>query len=466
MSNRALVFTAQSLLQILKSFPVVNSYRVGFSGGADSTALLHALSKIYPQLDVPVSAVHVNHGIHPEADHWQLECEKFCRQHGIELTCLRIKLKNCSGKGQEAEARHLRYEAIASLLEPADCLLTAHHADDQAETLLLNLMRGSGVDGLSGMPESRPLGRGFLQRPLLRFKNSALRDYLHQNEIEWTEDPSNQHLNHDRNFVRHEVIPLLERRWPEVSQRLLLTREAMSDARHLLERLADEYLELNLVHPFVLHITAQCRANAELFKLLIRRWMKESDATGIPVYQLDSFCEQARRTGNDHNIAVHWDGWILRWYKNRLWLHTAKEILPCPAVKWPKGQSEIDLGRDAGRLVLKSIDPPASRLEAFMGVSPDGEFSVGGRSNMEASVISQGGHHKSLKNLFQAADIPPWLRDSIPLCKLEGELVAMGDWYINEQFAAWLSENGLSLSWRPGHPLLQFILKQQHGVEH
>ncbi len=103
MSNRALAFTAEHLLHILKSFPVVNYYVVGFSGGADSTALLHAIKKIDPQLDVPVSAVHVNHGIHPEADAWQQQCEVFCRQHGIDLTCLKVELNNCSGKGMEGE---------------------------------------------------------------------------------------------------------------------------------------------------------------------------------------------------------------------------------------------------------------------------------------------------------------------------------------------------------------------------
>ena len=466
MSNRALAFTAERLLQILKSFPVVNSYLVGFSGGADSTALLHALSIIHPQLATPVSAVHINHGIHPDADLWQLQCENFCHQHDIALVCLKIDLKKCTGKGLEAEARHLRYETISSLLDHADCLLTAHHADDQAETLLLNLMRGSGVDGLSAMPESRPLGSGFLQRPLLRFKNSALRDYLRENKIEWTEDPSNLYLNHDRNFVRHEVIPLLEQRWPEVSQRLLLTREAMTDTRHLLEKLADEYLGPNLIHPLVLRITPGCRDNPELFKLAIRRWIKHSETTGIPAYKLNSFCDQVQQAGSDHKISVRWDDRLLRWYKNQLWLQTTPEILPCAAVKWPKGQAEVDLGRDAGRLVLRAGTPSGSRSEPGTNISPDGEFSVGGRINTEETVISLGGHHKALKNLFQSTDIPPWLRDAIPLCKLDGELVSMGDWCFNERFASWLSENSISFSWRPRHPLLQFILKQQHKVKH
>ena len=451
MSNHSLVFTADRLLHILQSFPVVNTYIVGFSGGADSTALLHALSTIRNQLNTPISAVHVNHGLHDDADHWQLQCETFCRQNRIKLVCLKIKLETRSGKGLEAEARHLRYEAISALLKPGDCLLTAHHADDQAETLLMNLMRGSGVDGLSAMPVSRPLGNGVLQRPLLGFPNSALRDYLRDNSIEWTEDPSNQYLNHDRNFVRHEIIPMLEKRWPEVSKRLLLTHRAMTDARVLLERLADEYLGQNLAHPFVMQITSQLFDEPEFFKLVIRRWIKQSGSPSIPVYRLESFCEQLMQADNDHKIAVAWGGCLLRLYRQQLWLQTDREVLPCPTRKWPPGHNELDLGRDAGQLVLEGE------------VSPAGEFSVAARINTEETTISQGALHKTLKNLFQTAGIPPWLRDCIPLCKLDGELVAMGDWCFNQQFASWLSENNLKLSWHPHNPLLQFVLTQQHS---
>lgn len=462
MSNRSLAFNAERLLQVLRSFPSVNSYIVGYSGGADSTALLHALNNAQQQLGTAVSAVHINHGIHPDADQWQLQCEKFCHQHGIKLTCLKISLTNRSGKGLEAEARHLRYEAISALLNSGDCLLTAHHADDQAETLLLNLMRGSGVDGLSAMPESRPLGNGFLQRPLLRFKNNALRTYLQENNIQWSEDPSNKHLNHDRNFVRHEVIPLLEKRWPDVGQRLLLTRDAMSDSRNLLEDLADKYIKPNLVHPNVLAVTPQCLAKPELFRLVIRHWLKQSAVPGIPVYKLDTFCNQAQQAGNDHKVSLHWDGWMLRWYMSHLWLHTDTEIQPCPAVKWPRGENTINLGADVGQLILRTENKTERRLDGF----PDLKLSVVGRINTQDALFSQGGFHKSLKNLFQTSHIPPWLRDSIPFCKLDGELVSMGDWCFNEQFASWLSDNHLCLKWRPKHPLLQFVLEQQHPVTH
>ena len=464
MSNRALAFTADQLLQTLESLPAVNSYAVGFSGGADSTALLHAISKVRKRLCVPVSAIHINHGIHPDADTWQRQCEIFCDDHGIELVCRKVALKHNSGKGLEAEARHLRYETVSGLLEPGGCLLTAHHADDQAETLLLNLMRGSGVDGLTAMPESRPLGRGFLQRPLLHFRNSALKDYLRDNNIDWTEDPSNKHLNHDRNFVRHQVIPLLEQRWPEVNQRLLLTLDAMTDARHLLEALADDYLELNLLHPWVLKTTNTCLANPQLTKLVIRRWIKQSAATGISAYKLDTFCEQILLTGSDHKVSVQLGGWLLRCYKNHLWLQKGSEILPCPAAKWPGGKTGIDLGKDIGQLVLEPGDTSNGGPGQSFDRPPGTGLSVGGRSNTQESAIKLGDHHKSLKNYFQAADIPPWLRDSIPLCTLGDEIVSIGDWCFNEGFATWMTENNMALKWQPEHPLLRFIAQQQKQV--
>jgi tRNA(Ile)-lysidine synthase len=468
MGNRALAFTAERLLHSLQSLPAVNTYVVGFSGGADSTALLHALCTVKSQLGTPFSAVHINHGIHEDADHWQMLCETFCRRNLVELITRRIRLENCSGKGLEAEARHLRYAAIADLLPPGAALLTAHHADDQAETLLLNLMRGSGVDGLSAMPESRPLGKGFLQRPLLGFQNRELKEYLRANDVEWIEDPSNQYLNHDRNFVRHEIIPLLEKRWPEVSQRLMLTRKAMTAARHLLEKLADDYLAQNLCHRFVLEMTSQLVDEPELFKLVIRRWMKRTDLPTVPAYRLESFYKQVRKHLNDHNVNVAWSGCLLRLYRQKLWLQPDVGVSPCPDVRWPEDSNEIDLGADVGLMRLTSAGTTGSRPGNLPGahevVLSRGDIAVGGRTNTTEAVISRGGQHKSLKNLFQQAAIPPWLRDSIPLCKLENEVVAMGDWCLSDRFGSWMSENNFKLGWHPRHPLLQFIRDQQHAL--
>jgi tRNA(Ile)-lysidine synthase len=450
MSNRPPAFTAQRLLHILNALPAVNAYVVGFSGGADSTALLHALAAIREQLDVPVSAVHVNHGLHGDAGDWQSRCEQFCERHQIPLVSLDINPVTRSGKGLEAEARHLRYAAIASQVTTGTGLLTAHHADDQAETLLLNLMRGSGVDGLAAMPDSRPFGAGLLQRPLLEFRGSELRHYLRENGIEWAEDPSNQQVEHDRNFVRHEVIPLLEQRWPGVAQRLLLTRRAMSGARHLLEGLADAYLAQNLKHPLVLQIAPDAAADGELFKLVVRRWIKRAGMPSVPVYRLESLFEQVRCAGAGQQASMAWESCALRCYQQRLWLLPRGDIATCPARQWPDGASEIDLG-DVGRL-------------AFTGRSPGGLVSgltTAKRSSLTAASVIRGGQHKSLKNIFQAAGIPAWLRDCIPLCCHAGEVVAVGDWCLSDRFTTLMDEHGTRLVWQPRNALLQFVHAQQ-----
>ena len=455
MSNRLLPFTAERLLHILKSQPRANAYLVGFSGGADSTALLHALKQLENQLETPLKAVHVNHGIHTDADLWQEHCENFCRQQEITLVCLRINLENRSGKGLEAEARHLRYQAMSGLLKQGDSLLTAHHADDQAETLLLNLMRGSGIDGLSGMPQYRPLAAGVLQRPLLDFENTELISYLQENNLTWLEDPSNQLLNHDRNFIRHQIMPLLESRWQGVNKRMLLTRNAMVEARSLLERLADEYLEQYQRHPSVLQIAAQLDKDPALFKLVTRRWLKQSAVPSIPMRSLEALYSQVMQAGDGHKVCIQWGGWLLRLHQQQLWLQEDVENLPCPELEWPDSQAVVDLGSDCGQLVLEG--PGA------MG-PPEG-FVISSRQNCDVNAIRQGAHHKSLKNLFQLAGIPGWLRDSIPLCRLKGELVAIGDWCFEDRFATWLSENQLKLAWQPENPLLQFIAAQQHPAK-
>jgi len=451
MANRLLPFNAERLHHILNSQPSTNTYLVGFSGGADSTALLFALKQLEDQLKTTIKAVHVNHGMHADANLWQEHCERFCKRHDITLICCRIKLEGNAGYGMEAEARHLRYQAMSALLEPGDYLLTAHHADDQAETLLLNLMRGSGVDGLSAMPQSRPLQPGVLLRPLLDFENSALISYLQENNITWLEDPSNQLVHHDRNFIRHEILPLLENRWQGVNKRLLLTRNAMAEARSLLERLAGEYLAQYLRHPFVLQVAAQMDEDPALFKLAIRRWLKQSALPSIPVRSLESLYEQVFEAVDGHKVRIQWGGCLLRLYQDQLWLQQDVEVPPCPAIDWPDNQACIDLGSGHGKLSLEGLNV----------YGPPAEFKVSNRKHCSQSTIKQGAHHKRLKNLFQSAGIPSWLRDGIPLCTLKGELVAIGDWCFDDQFATWMSENSIKLTWQPENSLLQFIVEQQ-----
>lgn len=470
-NRREQAFNAESLLRVLRSLPIAGQYVVGFSGGADSTALLHALTTIRHQLAGEISAVHVNHGLHEDSDQWQAHCQGFCRQYNIPLTCLQIELSHDTGKGMEAEARSLRYKAIKDLLGKNSALLTAHHADDQAETLLLNLMRGSGVDGLSAMPESRPIGNGLLLRPLLGFTNEQLLQYLKRNRIDWIDDPSNQLLDQDRNFLRREIVPQLEQRWPGVSRRLLLTREAMADTRVLLERVADRYLDQLLIHPHVLNLSSELCDDRQLLRLVIRRWARKTGASPLPAYKLADFTEQLVKADTQSRAELRWDGWKVRFYRQRLWLSNDVAVDPCPCVNLPAGNFEVYLGRDVGRLVFKKNHPAhhedglSSPLQTGGGLEqwPGAPISISGRQNAVSGNIRHGGVHKKIKKLLQAAGVPPWLRDCIPLCQVQGALMAVGDWCIEPSFEAGLRRHNIVMHWQPEHPLLKFVAEEQRA---
>jgi tRNA(Ile)-lysidine synthase len=198
---------------------------VAWSGGLDSTVLLHAL-RAGRRSGIALRAVHVDHGLQPAAAHFRAFCEQCARDWQLPLTVLRVKVKAVRGASPEEAARHARRAALASALEPGELLLTAQHQDDQLETLLLALLRGAGPKGLAGMPASMPFAGTRLLRPLLESDRAAIAAYARQARLEWAEDPTNLELRFDRNYLRARVLPALRERWPAVA------RTAARSARH------------------------------------------------------------------------------------------------------------------------------------------------------------------------------------------------------------------------------------------
>lgn len=213
---------------------------VAFSGGPDSTALLLALHGL---LDEPgrarLRAAHVNHGLHGESGDWAEHCEARAGALGISLACREVEV-NTDGRGVEAAARRARYEALAELMKPGECLLTAHHQDDQWETLLLRMLRGAGIAGLAGIREKRPFGRGWLLRPLLDVPRKDLRTWLEHRGETCIEDPSNADIGFDRSFLRKEVLPLLRGRWPGGGATAGRMARLAGETRELLRTLAEQ----------------------------------------------------------------------------------------------------------------------------------------------------------------------------------------------------------------------------------
>ena len=227
-------FSPDHLLQQLHRHGIPPSYQVAFSGGLDSLVLLHALCALRGRLAAGVAAVHVHHGLHSDADEWDAHCQQVCDELGVAYTLLRVDGRPATGESPEAAARDARYRALAEWLPAGHCLLTAQHQDDQAETLLLQLLRGSGVSGLAAMPVMTGLGAGHHLRPLLEMTRPALHHYATAHALRWIEDPSNQSSAYDRKYLRHQVLPRLRERWPAVSSSLSRSAAHCAEASALL----------------------------------------------------------------------------------------------------------------------------------------------------------------------------------------------------------------------------------------
>lgn len=213
---------------------------MAFSGGADSTALLLAMHELLEESGrARLRAAHVNHGLHGDSGNWARHCMDRARALGVPLVCREVEVQ-AGGRGVEAAARRARYEALAALMAPGECLLTAHHQDDQWETLMLRMLRGTGIAGLTGIREKRRLGPGWLLRPLLDVPREDLRVWLDQRGENWIEDPSNRETRFDRSFLRNKVQPLLRGRWPGAAATAGRTARLAADTRELLRTLAEQ----------------------------------------------------------------------------------------------------------------------------------------------------------------------------------------------------------------------------------
>lgn len=205
---------------------------VGFSGGLDSTVLLHAAGRLAKDAALELSALHVHHGLNPNADAWADSCAQVCQELNIPMATHRVVVPTGTGEGVEAAARQVRHKALAGY--SAKWILLAHHADDQAETVLHNLLRGAGVRGAAAMPESR----GRVLRPLLGLSRDELLAYAHAHRLVWIEDDSNADRRYTRNFLRHEVLPLIASRFSKASEQLAAAAGRFGEAASLLDDLA------------------------------------------------------------------------------------------------------------------------------------------------------------------------------------------------------------------------------------
>jgi tRNA(Ile)-lysidine synthase len=449
---------AGHLRALLQTLPDARRCWVAYSGGLDSTVLLELAAELRGSLSPVLSAIHIDHGLNPGSAAWARHCEARCADLEVPLVQQRVQVRIQDGQGPEAAARAARYAALADLLEPGDLLLTAHHRDDQAETLLLALLRGAGVRGLAAMPEVAALGAGRLVRPLLPFGRADLLAYARARGLGWVDDPSNLDLDLDRNWLRHRILPLVAERWPAVGRNLARSAGHCAEAAALVDRLAaGEVARLAGQRTGTLSVAALRGLDPPLCRAVLRHWMR---GRGLPVpdtRHLARVLDEVLPARPDAAPLVAWSGCEVRRYRDDLF--ALAPLPPAPVgvdLTWER--SPLDLPGGLGRLHLRDAGGRELAPEVLGYGLLRVRFGVAGVHCRPVGGV----HHRTLKHLYQEAGVPPWLRGHVPLVFFEGRLMAVGDLWVCGEDSTW-SGREVRLEWM-GHPLEGTgLLAAQHG---
>lgn len=414
----------------LSTLPSAARWWVGYSGGVDSHLLLYALTLLQQRAMLPtmqLRPVHIDHALQPQSSQWAEHCQAVCERLGRPLTSLQVDARPLSGESREAAARRARYAALRSLLQPDDLLLTAHHRDDQAETLLLQLFRGAGPAGLAAMPALAPFPPGWIARPLLEFDRREIEQQARQRALHWIEDPSNRDPAFDRNYLRHQIMPPLTERWPALNRTVARAARLQGETRELLEQIADEDIE-RIESGAALAVSALRLLSGARRRNLLRRWIQRRQLPPPGERHLQQL-EQMLTAAEDRMPLVSWSGVEVRRYRDRL--YAAPPLLPhdpAAIIEWPDPTQPLTLTP----LDLTLQISAASTFELFgLRDSVQIRFRTGGER-----CRLPGQRERLVKQLLQEAAIPPWQRARIPLLFIEGELAAVGDLWSCGRWAA------------------------------
>ncbi|OEE75928.1 tRNA lysidine(34) synthetase TilS [Vibrio genomosp. F6 str. FF-238] len=440
----------------------INQYRqseskiiLGLSGGMDSRVMLDLLAQFQrDNRDVECLAVHVHHGLSEHADEWAKKCVTWCGDNNIPVVVEKVQLDLNDGDSIEKQARDARYAVLSTHMSKHDLLLTGQHADDQLETFLLALKRGSGPRGLSCMAESMPFSQGQLLRPLLQVPRSVIESYIRTKELDWVEDESNQDTRYDRNFIRHQIAPSLLQRWPELRATVHRSAQLCAEQESLLdELLADRYS--SLVDEFMgLDIKQLGKQSDRVRSRLIRMWFENMQQVMPSRHHLELIWKQVANAQQDANPILNLPHGQVRRYQNKLffvehvqdvsdWQH-ALEL--DKSLFLPDGLGEVSLiaSRSTQLKARESLtEPPNLSFEKTAGITMQLTLPKGQESSCYVHFAPEGlvahpegrGHSRKLKKLFQEYGVPSWHRKRIPILMLDDQVVAVLGLFVDKHFS-------------------------------
>ncbi|MDC0663887.1 tRNA lysidine(34) synthetase TilS [Marinobacter sp. SS21] len=404
---------------------------IALSGGLDSTVLLHVAAHCLPP-SAQLTAVHVNHQLQVNASETEALCRRQCEALGVGFVSRPVSVAHgkAGAGGLEEAARDARYRVFEQLLAGGGVLLMAHHRDDQAETVLFRLLRGSGVAGLAGMPARRPLGRGWLVRPFLQIDRAQLRVWGEAAGIRWSDDPSNTDQRFDRNFLRHAILPTLKRRWPTLLARLDASATACREAAELSESLARLHFASVGTKEGGLVVDKLASLSRSEQKNLLRWWIARAGYRVPELKDWSAVVADFMAAGRDRAPELRGDGFVVRRFRGRLHLVADRAEMPAAVDCLKPGES---VRWDALRITLHRVDAGCKQIP---------KIRVGLRQGGERFRPTSGGPSKSLKTWLQEQAIPPWQRARLPLFYERDELVGIGCLWLSPRFCGAVPESG------------------------
>jgi len=438
----------------LKSFrqsvsPYIHASRwvVAYSGGVDSHLLLQILVAL--KLENPdwpmVEAVHVNHQLQAEADEWAKHCQLQCEKLNVPLQVQPVTIEAQPRNSLEQLARKQRYQYFESILTSKDVLMMGHHQDDQVETALIRLLRGSGSKGLAAMPQTRMLGQGRLLRPLLEYSRGEIEQAASDAGLLWIEDPSNQQTHFDRNFLRLNILPQLQDRWPGYRQTITRACQLSDEASQLNNDLASidaDRLQLDLsANAWSMALLRQLSPLRQ--KNLIRLWLSEQSLPVPSASQLQTLLTEVLNASSDAQPVIQWGGIEVRRFNDDL---VIMPVLPVfDSTQEEQWQGEPWQLSGSGKM--------AAELVVGTGLKPQ-KYTVRFRRGGERCKPVDRQGSQTLKKLFQEYQVPVWLRDRVPLLYSAGdELAAVAGCWVCEGFQAGQGEEGWVVKWQPESPV-------------
>ncbi|WP_340616441.1 tRNA lysidine(34) synthetase TilS [Xenorhabdus entomophaga] len=454
--------THESLLTVLaEQIEPHKKILVGFSGGLDSTVLLHLLVRLRAQYQqqnyqqqncepMILRAIHIHHGLNSKADLWVEHCRQICVDWQVDFRTEKVSL-DIRRNGVEAAARDARYQSFQRELQQGEILATAQHLDDQAETFLLALKRGSGPAGLSSMPARMPFAGTTLIRPLLNVSRAELEEYAQTQKLQWVEDDSNQDDRYDRNFLRLNIMPLFNQRWPHFPQAVSRSASLCGEQEQLLDELLQESLDSLITAEGSISIPPLENSSEAKRNALLRRWLSQCGVKMPAREQLQRIWSEVALARQDAEPRFRLGQYDIRRYRQQLWLLPQYQDLAGTILAWdlqksltlPDGLGTLLCSKEHGMTVRK----PTSHEQAAIRFGVQGNISIVGRQ-----------HSRHSKKLWQELGVAPWLRERTPLLYYNEKLIAALGVFITKEGQNLPDDEGISVQWdKITEPVLHLV---------